>query len=244
MFKINEDMEFSVKGLIERLAATGEPFEMNEAHEWVSRHTEVTLRKVQQTVYNMVHRHELVRVGTGQFRNMRADKAVFSVELSEQEQKLSRTLRLQFPELTCCLFNGSVLARLGGDRRGDRMTYVMVERFAIDKVYQYLKGIYPAVWLSATDAEEELPTDRSQAGIVVRPLHIKAPIIRKDGQVFPALEQLLVDVRKDLAFAHLPKEETDTIWAKATERYYINVSRLKGYAKRRHLELDDYQLCA
>lgn len=230
-------MEQNCRSLVLEFVAMGKPFSMDELWTWVGERLPVERHAIEHVVYGLLRKHRLVRVGTGLFLDAGSGKSIFTIELNEQEQELSQMLRMQFPYLTFCIFNGSVLSRLGNNSRVDRMTYVTVERYALDKIYHYLKERYSSVWLDAYGSEAAPPCDRSLGGIVVRALLQKAPTIKKGGQVYPALEQLLVDIRKDALFAHLNPTEADTIWANASDQYYINESRLRYYAKRRKLDL-------
>ncbi|MDY4998619.1 MAG: DUF6577 family protein, partial [Bacteroidaceae bacterium] len=67
----------------------------------------------------------------------------------------------------------------------------------------------------------------------------EAPLQTMEGVTVPTLEKLLVDINKDPDFSYLQGAEAERIMANAKALYIINATRLRRYAKRRGLKIEE-----
>lgn len=81
--------------------------------------------------------------------------------------------------------------------------------------------------------------DLEKGGIIVKPLVTEAPLQTMEGVTVPTLEKLLVDINKDPDFSYLQGAEAERMMANAKALYIINATRLRRYAKRRGLKIEE-----
>lgn len=60
-----------------------------------------------------------------------------------------------------------------------------------------------------------------------------------EGVTVPTLEKLLVDINKDPDFSYLQGAEAERMMGNAKALYIINATRLRRYAKRRGLKIEE-----
>ena len=81
--------------------------------------------------------------------------------------------------------------------------------------------------------------DLEKGGIIVKPLVTEAPLQKMEGIPVPTLEKLLVDINKDADFSYLQGAEAERMMDNAKALYIINTTRLRRYAKRRGLKIEE-----
>lgn len=120
------------------------------------------------------------------------------------------------------------------------MTYVETDRQAMESMFEYIKEhTGKEVWLMSDADIVYRYIDLEKGGIIVKPLVTEAPLQTMEGVTVPTLEKLLVDINKDEDFSYLHGTEAERMMYNAKVLYFINTTRLRRYAKRRGLKIEE-----
>ena len=168
------------------------------------------------------------------------NKNLFAVELTPEEHDLAKNLKERFPFAPLCIYNGRSIAPLQHHLSGNNMTYVETDRQAMESMFEYIKEQSgKEVWLMPDADMVYRYIDLEKGGIIVKPLVTEAPLQTMEGVTVPTLEKLLVDINKDPDFSYLQGAEAERMMANAKALYIINTTRLRRYAKRRGLKIEE-----
>ena len=120
------------------------------------------------------------------------------------------------------------------------MTYVETDRQAMESIFEYIKEQSgKEVWLMPDEDMVYRYIDLEKGGIIVKPLVTEAPLQKMEGVTVPTLEKLLVDINKDADFSYLHGAEAERMMDNAKALFIINTTRLRRYAKRRGLKIEE-----
>ena len=115
------------------------------------------------------------------------------------------------------------------------MTFVDVERVAMESVFYFLQGLYPTAHIllnpTAQECERYITTEKL---LIVRMLVNEAPTTVVAGTPVPTLEKILVDAAADKELNFAQGSELYTIFENALSMNIINTGRLLRYAARRN----------
>ena len=183
----------------------------------------------------LVEQGKLVKVGHGLYSLAEKGKLSFLYKPSEGEKEIARIIKEKFPFAEFCIWKPSVLIPYMRHIPALGMTFVDVERTAMESVFFFLQGaaLEIPILLNPTPLEIEryITTDKV---LIVRPLIIEAPLTLVDNTPVPTLEKILVDSSGDKELSFAQGAELFTIFENAFSMNDINVSRLLRYASRRN----------
>lgn len=226
------------KNLILQYSTRNESFKLDELRTWLSAMGMTTLNTMNCMLSKMVDKGEIVRIARGVYA-MAGHKNLFTVKLTAEELDLARNLKETFPFAPFCVYNGKCIAPLLHHLSDNNMTYVETNRQAMESIFEYIKEhTGKEVWLMPDADMVYRYIDLGKGGIIVKPLVTEAPLQTKDGVPVPTLEKLLVDIQKDADFSYLHGAEAKRMMDNAKALYNLNTTRLKRYAKRRGLKIE------
>ena len=227
------------KNLILQYSTKKESFTLDDLWTWLSAMGLTTRSTMSCMLSRMVNKKELVRIARGVYASAE-HKNLFTFELTSEEQNLARNLKERFPFAPVCIYNGKSLAPLQHHMSGNTMTYVETDRQAMESIFEYIKEQSgKEVWLMPDADMVYRYIDLEKGGIIVKPLVTEAPLQTMEGVTVPTLEKLLVDINKDPDFSYLQGAEAERMMANAKALYIINATRLRRYAKRRGLKIEE-----
>ena len=229
----------TIKDNILVYAAHRQSFTKEELWSWLKDQMSVSWNSVACVLSKMLKNDDLQHVGKGTYAKAQ-EKGVFKMQPEESEKHLFALLKKRLPFTAFCVYNGTALAPLQHHLSNNTMTYVETDRAALDSVFNILKENGMQVWLSPDEDMVYHYIDLCKGGVIVKPLVTEAPLKVVDGVPQPTLEKLLVDINKDADFAYLQGAESERIWEMARSLHVINETRLKRYAKRRGMTLNDF----
>jgi hypothetical protein len=179
----------------------------------------------------------LNRVGRGKF-NIGAAKN-YLPELPPKIYSLNKKLKRQFPFLTFCLWDTSVLNEFMVHQPGKFYLLVEVEKESMESVFYFLKeNKYPVYLNPGSDIINKYLSSEKNATIV-KLLVSEAPVqIIKDVNTI-TIEKMLVDIFcDDNIFSAQQGSEMKNIFNEAFRKYTVNENRLFRYATRRRKKED------
>lgn len=225
------------KNLIRKFASNHDTFGKRELWGWLKDNGQTTPITMTCTLTQMVQAGEICRVSRGEYALPSDDKSSFHVVLEDKEREISQKLKQKFPFATFCIYNGRSFSPLQHHLSENNTTYIETERYAVDSVFDYLRGEGYVVWKNPTADFVYMYVNLKDRCVIVKPLVTEAPTEEVEGITVPTLEKILVDIEKDPCFSYLHGTESSRMWENARQMYNVNQTRLKRYAQRRGLKL-------
>ena len=183
----------------------------------------------------LVEQGMLVKSGYGLYSLPEKAKTGFVYKPSDEERNLAGQIKEKFPFADFCIWKPSVLIPYMRHIPALGMTFVDVERVAMESVFYYLQGLYPTAHIllnpTAQECERYITTEKL---LIVRMLVNEAPTTVVAGTPVPTLEKILVDAAADKELNFAQGSELYTIFENALSMNIINTSRLLRYAARRN----------
>ena len=183
----------------------------------------------------LVEEGKLIKAGYGLFAVPEKEKRLFVYKPSEEERIMAEQIRMKFPFAKFCVWRPSVLVPYMHHVPALEMLFVDVERVAMESVFKFLQGNFPAlpILLNPTvqECERYITTEKL---LIVRPLINEAPINLVNDTLVPTLEKILVDVAGDRELNFAQGAELYTIYSEAFSKHNVSRKRLLRYAARRN----------
>jgi len=180
-------------------------------------------------IHKLVRLGLLQRIGKGLYQLGKA--TIFVPPINNKMQKIEVFLQKRFPFVQYCQWDLSRINSFAHHLINFNVSFVDVEKDAVDSAYYALKEQFPKVM-----AVQNLYDGLSEFNnyIIVRPLITEAPI-QKTGKIHTAtLEKILVDLAVDKEFMPFQGSEIYAIFDSAMEQYTINQNTLLRYAARKN----------
>lgn len=202
---------------------------------------EVKKTTVNWRIYNLVQEGILNRVGRGKFSLVKSD--AYIPEISNKLTSAYKKIKSDFPFLTVCLWNTSVLNEFMLHQPGRYYQLIEVEKDAMEGIFYYLKDRNYSVFMEPSEQLIRRYMIDEKEPWIVKPLVSEAPIQLVNGFPTVTIEKLLVDIFCDpVIFNAQQGSEMNQIFKEAFEKYTISESKMLRYASRRRkkLELNAY----
>lgn len=152
-------------------------------------------------------------------------------------------MKSDFPFLTVCLWNTSVLNEFMLHQPGRYYQLIEVDKDAMESVFYYLKDKNYTVFMEPSEQLIRRYVIDEKEPLIVKSLVSEAPIQLVNGIPTVTIEKLLVDIFCDPVIFNAQQEsEMNQIFNEAFEKYTISESKMLRYASRRrkNKELDNY----
>jgi hypothetical protein len=182
-------------------------------------------------IYHLIKEGVLERVGRGEFKLNKMK--YFLPETTSKHIAIYRKIKTEFPYLTICVWNISILNEFCLHQSNQNYLLVEVEKEAKEAVFYYLQD-KNTVFLDPTEEFFERYIHHTSNVVLVKSLISEAPTQKIKEINTIALEKMLVDVfcDKKTFFAYQGRE-MQLIYKEAFTKYSINRSQLFRYASRR-----------
>ena len=202
---------------------------------------EIKKTTVNWRIYNLVQDGVLNRVGRGKFSLGKGD--VYIPELSNKLVSVYKKIKSDFPFLTVCLWNTSIINEFMLHQPGRYYQLIEVDKDAMESVFYYLKDRNYAVYMEPSEELIRRYMIDEKEPWIVKSLITEAPVQKVDNIPTITIEKLLVDIFCDpVIFNAQQGSEMNQIYKEAFEKYTISESKMLRYANRRRKrkELDNY----
>ena len=177
----------------------------------------------------------LIKAGHGLYYAPETERQGFIYKPSEEERNMAGQIKAKFPFAKFCVWMPSVLVPYMHHVPALEMLFVDVERVAMESVFKFLQGNFPALPIllnpTAQECERYITTEKL---LIVRPLVNEAPINLVNETPVPTLEKILVDAAGDRELNFAQGAELYTIYSEAFSKHNVNRKRLLRYAARRN----------
>jgi len=190
---------------------------------------EILYTTINWRIYKLVQLGVLQRIGKGLYQLGKT--TIFIPPINSKMQKIETFLQKRFPFVQYCQWDLSRINSFAHHLINFNVSFVDVEKDAVDSAYYALKEQFPNVM-----AVQNLYDGLSEFNnyIIVRTLITESPI-QKTGKIHTAtLEKMLVDLAVDKEFMIFQGSEIYAIFESAMEQYTINQNTLLRYAARKN----------
>ncbi len=179
----------------------------------------------------------LNRIGRGKFRIGAVNN--YLPELPSKIYSLNKKLKRQFPFLTFCIWDTSVLNEFMIHQPGKFYLLVEVEKDSMEPVFYFLKdNNYPVFLEYDKDVITRYLSNENNA-IIIKSLVSEAPVQNIKGVTTITVEKMLVDIFcDDNIFSSHQGSEMKNIFNEVFNKYTVNVNRILRYADRRRKKSD------
>ena len=183
----------------------------------------------------LVKQEVLHKTGYGLYALPNNRKLPFVYKPSEEEKEVASQIRKQFPFVEYCVWNPSVLVSYMHHIPALHITFVDIERVAMESAFYALQSTKTLMHLLLNPTRQECGRYITNENIlIVRPLVNEAPITEVERIQVPTLEKILVDVLGDKELVFAQGSELYTIYENAFRSHTVNKARLLRYASRRN----------
>jgi hypothetical protein len=188
-------------------------------------------------IHTLVHEGVIMRVGRGTYKLGKGD--TYIPEVSKKLASVYKKLAANFPYLSACLWNTSVLNEFMLHQPAKFYHLIEVDKDAVESVFYYLKDKNYSVFMEPSEQMIHRYMIDEKEPWVVKSLVTESPIQFIDGIPTVTIEKLLVDVFCDsVIFNAQQGSEMIRIFNEAFETYTISESKLLRYASRRRKKMD------
>ena len=183
-------------------------------------------------VYKLVQLGLLNRVGRGKFSI--GEIKNYLPELKPKIYSLNKKLKKQFPFLTICLWDTSILNEFMVHQPAKFYLLVEVEKEAMESVFYFLRGNKYPVYLNPGSEIIEKYLSSEKDAVIIKQLVTEAPVQNIKDVTTTTIEKMLVDIFcDDIIFSAQQGSEMKNIFNEAFNKYTVNENRLLRYADRR-----------
>jgi hypothetical protein len=182
-------------------------------------------------VYELVKTGILERTGRGRF--IIGSGTPFSLPVRPSLAKLSAKIKAAFPYTQYCVWESDIIRGFQQHLSFSKFILVDVEKDATQAIFDFLKDLYPSVWLKPDPATIDRYILAGKESIIVRHLISEAPLQTNSNTPTITIEKMLVDLFTDNEFEYLRGQELRRIFDNAWDRYSVNLNKLLRYAARK-----------
>lgn len=161
-------------------------------------------------------------------------KMDFSPEILLHHKRIFNKIKKEFPLIEFCIWDSRWFNEFMIHQLFRYYLVIETEKESTDAVFNFLTDLKQQVFLNPNGEIFKRYINNCQNAIIVKSLPTESPLLVINNFKIPSLEKLLVDclAEKDLFAAQ--QDELDNIYQTAFQKYSINISKLKRYARRRN----------
>lgn len=161
-------------------------------------------------------------------------KKQFSPTLSPSLKRLYNKISREFPFLEICVWDSRWFNDLMLHQLFKYYLVIEVEKDSTESVFNTMTDVSKKVFLNPSEDIFTRYISNFNEVIIVKSLISESPILEYDGVKIAPLEKLLVDCISDKDLFAAQQSEIEFIFKTATNKYTVNESKLKRYARRRN----------
>lgn len=187
-------------------------------------------------VYDLRQKGIIRSIGKGVYTLSR--KPEYEPNLSETARKIARLFVRKLSDSNYCISETSWLNEFSIHQTNSSVIALEVEKDLLNSAFFTLKDEIRDLYLQPSPKEMEMYVLEKEDPVILKSLISRSPTQKKRDKNLtinlPQLEKLLVDVYCDRQiYFFYSGVELKNIFKNAFDRYTINLSRLRSYAKRR-----------
>lgn len=161
-------------------------------------------------------------------------KAIYNYKEKNTENEIYKIIKKEYPEINFIVWNTDILNEFTLHYVVSNYIIIESERIAIDLIINLLKVNYLKKYTIITqdilNNNKELYSNTENL-IIVKPLHIKSPLIKEQNKKYISIEKIMLDLYVDELYIQYQGKELETIYENIFEKYDIELKKLIKYAE-------------
>lgn len=161
-------------------------------------------------------------------------KLIYKYKEKNREIEIYRLIKKEYPEINFIVWDTDILNEFTLHYVVNNYIIIETEKIAIDLIVNLLKVNYLKKYTIITqdilNNNKELYSNTENI-IIVKPLHIKSPLIKEENKKTISIEKIMLDLYVDKLYIQYQGKELETIYENIFEKYDIDLKRLIKYAE-------------
>jgi len=161
-------------------------------------------------------------------------KSIYEYKEKNRETEIYRLIKKEYPEINFIVWNTASVNEFTLHYVVSNYIIIETEKIAIDLIVNLLKVNYLKKYTIITqdilNNNKELYSNTENI-IIVKPLHIKSPLIKEKNKKTISIEKIMLDLYVDKLYIQYQGKELETIYENIFEKYDIDLKRLIKYAE-------------
>lgn len=166
----------------------------------------------------------------------------FQPKISSDLIKIFNKIKKEFPFITFCIWESSWLNDFMRHQPFKNNIIVEVEKDACESVFRFINETKNNVFFNPDEEIFDRYIHNLDEVIILKNLVSEAPLIDDQKITIPTLEKLLVDMLIDTNQFSAQQNEKEFIMKTATNKFSLNILKMRRYAIRRNREKEINQL--
>lgn len=191
------------------------------------------LNSLQWKIHDLTSKGILYRIGRGNYSTTKP-KDVYLPEITGEAKSIYNDIKEELPFAEIAIAHTSWFNEFMIHQVFKTYWVVEVEKVAVDAVFEYLLEKRREAFVIPEELMANGYTPRADTTIVVKSMISESPLLKVDEIKAPSIEKLLVDCICDPDIYAAQHEERADIFSSAFDKYSVNISKLKRYARRRN----------
>jgi predicted transcriptional regulator of viral defense system len=186
-------------------------------------------------IYDLKQKGIIHKVSRGLY-TLAPNKREYRPAVSRESRKIFHVVHRNLPYTTCCVFDTGWYNEFMVHQVFTSYVIVQVEKESMSAVFNQLSHDFKDVFIQPDKNTIDTYISQRKEVIIIETLISESPLTEVQGVKVPSLEKLLVDLWTDKWVYAAQFEEVEHIFKEAFQKYAVNRSRLKRYARRRGKE--------
>ena len=158
----------------------------------------------------------------------------FTPEIPPYLKRINSKIKKELPYLNFCIWDSRWFNEFMVHQIFRYYIVVETEKDATNSVFNSLTEFSKKVFLDPNkDIYSNYIINHNEV-IIVMPLISESPLLEIDNIKTPSIEKLLIDCLIDTDLFAAQQDELDNIYQSAFNKYFININKIKRYARRRN----------
>lgn len=161
-------------------------------------------------------------------------KNIYEFVENKETEKIHNIINKEYPNINFIVWNTSVINEFTLHYSMRDYIIVETEKLSIELIVNLLKENllkkYTIITEEIFNSNREMYSNEDKI-IIVKSLHVKSPLIRKNKKSVISIEKIMLDLYKEKLYIQYQGRELKIIYENIFTKYEINFKRLLGYAK-------------
>lgn len=162
------------------------------------------------------------------------DKKAYRPEITNTVINIFHSIKYEFPYIDLCIEDTRWYNEFMVHQTFKNAIVAEVEKDAVDAVFNSLTKTLKDVFKNPDSFIFETYISKAENPVIVKSLISESPVQEQNDIKVASLEKMLVDLLSDDELYSAQSTEIPNIFKNTMDKYVINISKLKRYARRRN----------
>ena len=161
-------------------------------------------------------------------------KSIYEYKEDNVENTIYKLIKKEYPEINYIVWNTKILNEFTLHYVMSNYIIIESEKVGVEAIVNLLKTNYLKKYTIIT--QEIFNNNRdlyinTENLIIVKPLHMRSPLIVKKDKKYISIEKIMIDLYVDKLYLQYQGKELETIYENIFEKYDIELKKLIKYAE-------------